>query len=70
MIQKNVLYKEVISLPVAERLKLLDFVQDSLDKSDPAIDRAWVKEAKRRHTLYKAGKIRAQSIKSVFGIDV
>jgi hypothetical protein len=70
MIEKNKLYKEVGLMSVSDRVKLLDYVHETLDKSDPTIDAAWMATAKSRHESFKKGKTRARSIKSVFGIDV
>ena len=68
MIQKNKLYKEALSLPPAERVKLIDAVYQSLDQLDPIIEAAWLKESKSRYRAYKAGKIKAVSFEKAFGI--
>ena len=50
-----------------ERLKVVDYVLESLDKPDPEIERAWGKEAASRLRAYKQGKIKAIPYEKVMG---
>ncbi len=46
---------EAERLPVADRIKLVERLLDSLDKSDPEIDRVWTDESERRLDRYLRG---------------
>ena len=50
------LVKEIRILPEKERLKLVDVILSGLDKPDPAIDRVWAAESRKRWAAYKGGR--------------
>ncbi len=58
---------EIHTLPDVEKLQLVDAILTDLDKPDPAIDRVWAQEARKRWAAYKAGKIETVSYETVMG---
>lgn len=51
------LVSEILALPEAEKLRLLDAILTDLHKPDPEIERVWAEEAGKRWAAYKAGRI-------------
>ena len=49
---------EVIGLKPADKVRLAEFIFDSLDKPDSSIERKWMEESEKRFKAYKSGKIR------------
>lgn len=49
---------EVTSLKPVDRVRLAEFIFDSLDKPDPALERKWVEESEKRYKAYKTGKVK------------
>ncbi|HEU0186523.1 MAG TPA: addiction module protein [Gallionellaceae bacterium] len=58
--------EQALKLKAAERLALIEMLQESLDKSDPEIDRIWLEEAQRRLQAYREGKLAAIPMEEVF----
>lgn len=48
-----------LKLPASERAVLADELLHSLDKTDPAIDALWAKEAEDRLAAYDRGEVEA-----------
>lgn len=48
-----------LKLPASERAVLADELLHSLDKTDPAIDALWAKEAEERLAAYDRGEVEA-----------
>ncbi|HET9788589.1 MAG TPA: addiction module protein [Pyrinomonadaceae bacterium] len=48
---------EIRNLPDKEKLQLVDAILEELVKPDPAIDRIWAEEARKRWNAYKAGRV-------------
>lgn len=51
--------QSLLKLPAIQRIHLIEILIASLDKPDPAIERAWGKESDRRLKEYKNGKVKA-----------
>jgi putative addiction module component (TIGR02574 family) len=51
------LVSEILALPDAGKMRLLDAILSDLHKPDPEIERVWSTEAKKRWAAYKAGRI-------------
>jgi putative addiction module component (TIGR02574 family) len=58
--------EQALKLKASERLALVEMLQESLDKSDPEIDRIWLEEAQRRLQAYREGKLAAIPMEAVF----
>jgi putative addiction module component (TIGR02574 family) len=58
--------RDAESLPVEERVKLVDFLLRSLNPTDAAIDRKWLVVAKRRLEELRSGKVTAIPADVVF----
>ena len=58
--------EQALKLKAAERFALIEMLQESLDKSDPEIDRIWLEEAQRRLQAYREGKLAAVPMEEVF----
>ena len=59
--QTDKLVSEIRALAEEEKLRLLDVLLTDLDKPDPAIDRVWAIEARKRWDAYKAGRLKTVS---------
>ena len=60
------LIDEAISLPVEERMLIVDLLLRSLNQPKAEIDKKWVEVAKRRLTEIKTGSVEAVPGKDVF----
>lgn len=58
--------EQALKLKASERYLLLEMLHQSLDKSDPEIDRVWQEEALRRVRAYDEGKLATVSMDEVF----
>lgn len=59
------LASEIHTLSDVEKLRLVDAILTDLDKPDPALDRIWAEESRRRWTAYKSGRIPPVSYQQV-----
>jgi hypothetical protein len=55
--QADKLVSEIQALPAEDKLRVLDAILTDLDKPDREIDHVWAVEARKRWTVYKAGKL-------------
>ena len=53
------LRREALSLPLYERVALIDELLSSIDQPDPAIDALWLEEGRRRFAAYQIGEMEA-----------
>lgn len=56
---------QIHDLPDVEKLRLLDAILTDLDKPDAEIDRVWAKEARKRWSAYKAGRLQTVPYETV-----
>ena len=56
----------VLSLPSAARVELVELLLSSLDSSDKEIDALWASEAESRLDAYEQGKLKTVSLDNVF----
>ncbi|MFA7239263.1 MAG: addiction module protein [Sulfuricellaceae bacterium] len=56
-----------LRLKADERYKVAELILNSLDRSDPVIDRSWTDEAQRRLHAYDAGRMNVTPIEEVLG---
>ncbi len=61
------LLKETRQLPAAQKLRLIETLLEELDISDPAIDKAWGKEADLRLKRIEQGKGKLIPVSQIFG---
>ena len=61
------LIQGVLQLKLADRLRLLEIVYESLDRPDAEIDEAWADEATRRWDVIRAGKETCHPAEEVVG---
>lgn len=59
------LVRVIHSLSDVEKLQIVDAILTDLDKPDPAMDRIWAEEARKRWTAYKEGRIPTISYQEV-----
>ncbi len=52
------LFREALALDFDARAKLAELLLDSLEETDPEIDRLWLEEAKSRIAAYEAGTMK------------
>jgi len=58
---------EILGLPVAERVRLIDTLWDSISAPEQhAREAAWAAESERRIDAYEAGKLTARDAAEVF----
>ena len=50
-----------------EKMVVLNYLLQELDRPDPEMDKAWAKEALRRQKEIRSGKTKTLSIDEVFG---
>ena len=60
------LIAEAVSLPVEERVLLVDSLLRSLNTPEPAIDKKWISVAQERLQQLRAGAVTAQPANEVF----
>ncbi len=53
----KILLEKALNLRPAERLQLIEWLAQSLDKPDEQIDKIWAEEAEKRYQALKAGKV-------------
>jgi hypothetical protein len=63
---KTEIKKKLDDLSDNEKLLVLNYLITALDKPDPEIDKAWVKEVSRREKEMASGKVKALSHSEVF----
>ena len=59
------LISKIKDWPAEEKLRLVDAILTDLCKPDPAIERIWADEARKRWVAYKAGQISTVSYEEV-----
>ncbi len=64
MINKDIQQK-VLGLKALEKIHLVEFILESLNKPDIEIQNNWVKESEKRYDAYKTGKVKAVSYEDV-----
>ncbi len=57
---------QALHLKPAERFIIIETLIMSLDVPDPAIEKAWAREAEKRLKAYKAGKLKTVSFEDIF----
>lgn len=62
---KSILH-QALELPSNDRAALVDGLITSLDRPDPALDAAWLKEAEDRLSAYHKGELGAEDSNLVF----
>jgi putative addiction module component (TIGR02574 family) len=61
----KVLSRKARALSPSDRIALVEDVLDSVDASDPAIERLWANEAADRFAAYRRGEIAAKDLSEV-----
>lgn len=56
---------QIVQLPPAERMEVIERVLDSLDQPDAALDALWAKEADDRLAAYRRGEIKTLALSDV-----
>ena len=59
------LAKEALHLRPAERLQLIEWLTQSLDKPDEEIERIWAEESEKRYNALREGKVRTFSLNEI-----
>lgn len=54
------LAKKALFLDPKERVRLMEAILYSLDKSDPEIEKSWIAESEARYEAYKRGELQAE----------
>jgi hypothetical protein len=64
---KREIKQKIDELTDNEKMVVLNYILQELDKPDPEIDKAWVKEAVRRQKEMRSGKVKPLTMDEVFG---
>ena len=56
---------EVSGLKPVDRVQLAEFIFDSPDKPDLALEKKWVEESEKRYKAYKSGKVKGISLAEI-----
>ena len=64
MVTKEIREK-ILALNEVERVRLAEFIFDSLDKPDPEVEQKWIEESERRYQAYKEGRINPVSMNEI-----
>ena len=59
------LEKQAERLPASDRLRLVEHILSTLDKTDPEIDAVWAVESERRLEAYRKGETTARDASEV-----
>ncbi len=57
--------EKILALNEVDRLRLAEFIFDSLDKPDPEVEQKWIEESEQRYQAYKEGKIHPVNISEI-----
>ncbi len=57
--------KTILHLSPIERIRIVEHILASLDKPDPAIERAWGLGSDKRLTAYKNGKAKGINVETI-----
>ena len=60
------IFKKALKLKPHERLIIIEGLLQSLDEPDKNIDEIWAKEAEKRLSAYKEGKLKGIPIEEIF----
>jgi putative addiction module component (TIGR02574 family) len=69
MTPTKTIINKALNLKPAERFMIIEALVKSLDKTDPAIGKAWAVEADKRLKAYKAGKLKTVAFEEMFPAD-
>jgi len=59
------IFNQTKNMGIGQKVKLVDMILTDLDKPDPLIEKAWIKEVSRRKTLMRTGRTRTRSYQQV-----
>ncbi|NOX45632.1 MAG: addiction module protein [Chlorobi bacterium] len=59
------LFKEALNLRPVERLQLMEWIAQSLDRPDEKIDSVWTEESEKRAKALYAGKVNTFSLNEI-----
>jgi putative addiction module component (TIGR02574 family) len=57
--------QKALKLSAVKRIRLVEVLLDSLDKTDSEIEKIWVQESEQRYQAYKDGQIEGVSFEQV-----
>lgn len=64
---KHEIIDMALQLKVAERYEVVEKIMQSLDKSDPELDKVWAEEALHRARACDEGRMKTLPFEEVFG---
>jgi hypothetical protein len=64
---KREIKQQIDELTDNEKFVVLNYILHELDRPDPEVDKAWVKEAQRRQKEMRTGKVKVLTMDEVFG---
>jgi len=61
----KILLKKALELRPAERLQLIEWLTQSLNKPDDRIDQVWAEEVEKRYHALKEGKVKSIPLEDI-----
>jgi len=59
---------QILALKASEKINLVEFILESLDKPDLEVQKIWTEESEKRFDAFKAGKLKSHSYEEVMKI--
>ena len=57
--------KKILSMNELERIRLAEFIFDSLDKPDIEVEKKWIDESEKRYQSYREGRSHPISLNEI-----
>ncbi len=57
--------QKALKLSAVKRIRLVEALLDSLDKTDPEIEKIWIQESEYRYQAYKEGRVEGLTLEQV-----
>ena len=63
----NDIFSQTKDMPAKDKAKLVDMILSDLDRPDPSIEKAWIREVVQRKSNLRNGRTKALSYRQVMG---
>ena len=59
------LEKKILTLKAIDKIHLIEIILESLNKTDPEIEKEWISESEARYAAYKKGEVKAIPLEKI-----
>ena len=59
------LEKKILNLKAIDKIHLIEIILESLNKTDPEIEKEWISESEVRYAAYKKGEVKAIPLEKI-----